>query len=65
MSDLPAYHVLMAFGTGIPSDTQGVVMLALEKKLREMGIPAEVFKQTAPDDSKLRSKMTPLERAKL
>lgn len=40
-------------------------MLAMEKMLRGMGIPAEVLKETMPDDSKLRSRMTPEERSKL
>ncbi len=58
-------HVIIQFGAGIPSDIQGVVMLAMERQLREMGLPAEVFKQTKEDDSKLRRSMTVLERAKL
>lgn len=59
------FEVIVEFGSGIPSDAQGVVLLAMERSLREMGIPAEVFKPTRADDSKLRSKMTPLERSKL
>lgn len=59
------FHVIVQFGKGIPSDAQGTVMLAMEKALREMGVPAEVFKETKPDDSKLRNKMTPLERSRL
>lgn len=58
-------HVVVDFGSGIPAGLQGVVMLAMEKSLREAGVPAEVFKRTMPDDSKLRLKMTPEERAKL
>ena len=59
------YHVTIEFGKGIPSEAQGVVMLAMEKALREMGIPAEVFKHARPDDSKLRSLMTVEERKRL
>ena len=59
------YHVIVKFGKGIPNDLQGVVMLAMEKSLRERGVPAEVFKETMPDDSKLRRLMTVEERAKL
>ncbi len=59
------FHVIVDFGKGIPSDAQGVVLLQMEKSLREMGIPAEVFKPTREDDSKLRRNMTELERAKL
>lgn len=55
---LPAHHVLIDFGSAIPGSAQGSVMLALEKSLREMGIPAEVFKRTMADDSKLRRSMT-------
>jgi len=62
---LPAFHVLVDFGSGIPSDAQGIVLLAMEKSLRQMGLPAEVYKRTLPDDSKLRLKMTTEERAKL
>ncbi len=51
-------HVIIQFGAAIPSDMQGVVMLAMERQLREMGIPAEVYKQTKEDDSKLRRLMT-------
>lgn len=62
---LPAHHVLVDFGRSIPPDAQGVVMLAMERSLREAGIPAEVFKRTKEDDSKLRRSMTPEQRAKL
>ncbi len=66
MTDLPRYHVLLKFGAGIPSDKQGVAMLALEKHLRNMtGVPVEVFKETMGDDSKLRRSMTVEQRAKL
>ena len=59
------HHVLVDFGEGIPYDAQGIVLLAMERALREMGLPAEVFKRTKPDDSKLRRSMTPEQRAKL
>lgn len=59
------YEIIIDFGAGIPSDAQGRVMLAMERTLREQGIPAEVFKRTRPDDSKLRLKMTAEERDKL
>ena len=62
---LPPNHVIVRFGRGIPSDLQGVVMLSMEKSLREMGVPAEVFKTTMADDSKLRLNMTPKRRASL
>ncbi len=53
------HHVLVKFGQGIPSDLQGVVMLRLEQWLRDRGVPAEVYKATMADDSKLREAMTP------
>lgn len=64
-SPISEFHVIVKFGSSIPSDLQGRVMLAMEKSLREVGLPAEVFKATMPDDSKLRLKMTPEEREKL
>ena len=59
------FHVIVQFGAGIPADEQGRVLLQMEKTLRERGMPAEVYKPTRPDDSKLRSLMTVEERAKL
>ena len=57
--------VIVDFGKAIPPDLQGAVMLHMEKELREKGVPAEVFKATKPDDSKLRLRMTPEERKRL
>lgn len=62
---LPPFHVIVDFGRSIPSDVQGVVMLAMERTLREQAIPAEVFKRTMADDLKSRRNMTPEQRAKL
>ena len=56
---------LPVFGSGVPSDLQGVALLAMERLLREAGCPAEVFKHTMADDSKLRRSMTKEEREKL
>ena len=61
----PEFHAVVSFGKGIPGDLQGVVMLQMERSLRERGVPAEVFKQTAADDSKLRISMTPEQRKNL
>jgi hypothetical protein len=64
--DLPAFHVEVKFGKGIPSSAQGVALLDLERHLRELTRqPVEVFKETMKDDSKLRNMMTAEERAKL
>jgi hypothetical protein len=67
MSDkpIPENHILIQFGSAIPASAQGEVMMAMEKSLRARGIPAEVFKETMGDDSKLRVMMTPEMRAKL
>lgn len=64
--DLPAYHVEVKFGKGIPSSAQGVALLEMERHLRELTRhPVEVYKEMMGDDSKLRSNMTPEQRAKL
>lgn len=63
--DLPAFHVIVNFGKGIGSDMQGRALLAFEKFMREGGVPAEVYKETAPDDSKLRRNMTKEQRENL
>lgn len=59
------HEVIVDFGKSVPPDLQGRVLLDMERTLRESGVPAEVFKRTAPDDSKLRLKMTDAERQKL
>lgn len=58
-------EVIVDFGKGIPPDLQGRMLLYMERMARENGVPAEVFKRTAPDDSKLRLRMTTDERQKL
>lgn len=55
---LGPHHVIVKFGDAIKPDDQGPAMLALERMLREKGIPAEVYKETAADDSRLRIGMT-------
>ena len=64
-SDLPPNHVVVRFGAGIPSEAQGHAMLVMERTLREIGLPAEVFKDMMADDSKLRRHMTKEQRSKL
>jgi len=59
------FHVIVRFGAGIPASTQGEVMLDMEKNLRSRGLPAEVFKETVGDDSKLRRAMTSQQRDRL
>mgnify|MGYP001574710007 FL=1 len=59
------FEVIVEFGKAVHPDMQGRVMLYMEKFLREHGVPAEVFKKTALDDSKLRLRMTAEERLKL
>lgn len=58
-------EVVVDFGKMIPPDLQGVVLLQMERTLREQGVAAEVFKRTMTDDSKLRLRMTTEERQKL
>lgn len=58
-------EVIVRFGKGVPADLQGRALLAMERLLRESAVPACVFKETMPDDSKLRSLMTVEERARL
>lgn len=60
-------HVTVKFGKSVPIDVQGVALLEFERKLRSMmnGELVEVFKEAKADDSKLRSLMTPEQRAKL
>ena len=59
------HEVIVDFGKAVPPDTQGKVLLQMERTLREHGVLAEVFKRTAQDDSKLRLRMTNEERQKL
>ena len=62
---MPDHHVIVDFGKAVPPDLQGKVLLGMERALREAGCPAEVFKRTMTDDSKLRLRMTDEERLKL
>lgn len=67
-NELKPLHVLVKFGGGIRGSVQGPALLAFEKKLRELadGAYIEVFKEhSVGDDSKLRSEMTPEQRARL
>ncbi len=59
-------HVIVKFGDGIPIDARGTAMMAMERRLREVtGLNCEIFMEPKGDDSKLRSLMTPEQRAKL
>lgn len=61
-------HVVVHFGDGIPSAIQGKALLDFEKSLRDLTdhkLWIEVFKEAKGDDSKLRSAMTPEQRARL
>ena len=58
--------VVVKFGEEIPSEMQGVALLAFEKHLRSLtGMDCRVFKDKMGDDSKLRIRMTQAERDKL
>ncbi len=64
--ELPPFHVVVSFGSGIPADAQGPVMMQMERTLRERtGFDIRVLKQTMQDDSKLRRSMTSEERKNL
>jgi len=65
MPDKDHFHVIVRFGAGISASIQGETMLDMEKSLRKRGLPAEVYKETMGDDSKLRSRMTPEQRDRL
>lgn len=60
-------HVVVRFGSDVPSDVQGAAMLQFERDLRARmpGQWVEVFKDNKGDDSKLRMAMTQEQRAKL
>lgn len=64
MSD-PGLQVLVKFPPGIPLDAQGPALLHFEQELRRTGLDVRVVKDLMGDDSKLRVKMTPLQRMKL
>lgn len=64
-SDVQPNHVIVTFGLGIPEEVQGQILLWMEKKLRAMGVMAEVYKPVHPDDSKLRREMTKEQRNRL
>ncbi len=65
MAEKDHFHVTVRFGAGILPSVQGEVMLDLEKMLRKRGLPAEVYKDSMGDDSKLRRAMSPAQRDKL
>jgi hypothetical protein len=60
-------HVIVKFGSDVPSDVQGSAMLQFERDLRQRmpGKWIEVFKDNKGDDSKLRMAMTKEQRDKL
>jgi hypothetical protein len=63
---LPPYHVEVKFGSAIGNDAQGRALLMLEKYMRlTLGEPAEIYKETMPDDLKRRRDMTPEQRENL
>jgi hypothetical protein len=66
MIELPPLHVLVRFGSTIPSAICGAAMLDFERTLRRLtGLRIEVFQEKRGDDSKPRAAMTPEQRAKL
>lgn len=63
---LQSNHVIVSFGDEISGDVQGLALLHLERYLREtLGVKAECYKETMPDDLKRRRDMTPAQRENL
>ena len=61
-----SFPVTVKFADGVPPEAQGVAMLAFEKHLRTLtGLDCRVFKERQGDDSKLRVKMTKIQRDNL
>ena len=59
-------QITVKFSDAIPADAQGIALLALEMQLREItGLDCRVFKEKMGDDSKLRIRMSQLERDRL
>lgn len=59
-------EVIVRFGARIPPAAQGIALLAFEKHLRLLtGLDCRVFKDKLGDDSKLRVKMSLVERDRL
>ena len=71
MTSIEPLHVKVDFGADIPHEIQGPALLEFERDLRrrtkemDNALWIEVFKDIKGDDSKLRTMMTALERAKL
>lgn len=62
MSD-PGIQVVVKFPASVPLDAQGSSLLAMEKELRKTtGLDIRVVKDLMGDDSKLRSRMTIIQR---
>lgn len=62
----PGLQVLVRFPEGVPADVQGPVLLCMEMMLRTLTKQdVRCVKDLQGDDSKLRVKMTPIQRMKL
>lgn len=62
----PGLQVLVKFPAGVPLNAQGSVLLSMEIALRKAtGLDIRVVKELMGDDSKLRSKMTIIQRENL
>lgn len=63
---IPHNHVIVDFGKGVSNDVQGKALLHLERYIREtLGVKAEVYKRTMPDDLARRRDMTEEQRNSL
>lgn len=62
----PGIQVLVKFPAAVPTEVQGSVLLTMEIALRlKTGLDIRVVKDLMGDDSKLRSKMTIIQRENL
>lgn len=63
---LGKFNVLVRFGDHVDPNAQAIALMAFEKHLRELTKQdVRVFKDKMGDDSKIRQRMTPDERARL
>ena len=62
VSSVVTLNVLVKFGADVPPEAEGPALLHFEQELRRTGKDIRVFKDKMGDDSKLRVKMTQMER---
>lgn len=66
MTEDTSRYIIVKFGKGFTNAERGPILLEMERAARKVsGQYDEIFLERLDDDSKLRSSMTPEERAKL